>query len=221
MLAAVVPQSSCSFRPAAPASTCSCSGSGRAEFPFPRKPKLSGKVSIAWSIRCRFQAPGVQVVALVPVAGPVPPPSMVVTPEVIDSSACWGEMKWMWASMPPGVVIIPSPAMISVDGPISSVTPSIVSGLPALPTPAMRPSLTPISAFVIPQWSRMRALVMTRSIAPSSRVATPWAIPSRMDFPPPKTASSPASVRSCSTSTNNSVSANRNRSPTVGPNMPP
>ena len=28
-----------------------------------------------------FQAPGVQVVALVPVAGPVPPPSSVVRPE--------------------------------------------------------------------------------------------------------------------------------------------
>ena len=158
---------------------------------------------------------------MVPVAGPVPPPSMVVTPEVMDSSACWGEMKWMWASMPPGVVTIPSPARISVEGPISNVTPSIVSGLPALPTPAMRPSRTPMSALTMPQWSTIRALVMTRSIAPSPRVATPWAIPSRIDLPPPKTASSPASVRSSSTSTNNSVSASRNRSPTVGPNIPP
>ena len=31
-------------------------------------------------MRARFQAPGVQVVASVPVAGPVPPPIMVVMP---------------------------------------------------------------------------------------------------------------------------------------------
>ena len=31
-------------------------------------------------MRAMFQAPGVQVVALVPVAGPVPPPIMVVMP---------------------------------------------------------------------------------------------------------------------------------------------
>ena len=40
-----------------------------------------------------FQAPGVQVVALVPVAGPVPPPSRVVRPEAMASSICWGQMK--------------------------------------------------------------------------------------------------------------------------------
>jgi hypothetical protein len=49
-----------------------------------------------------FQGPGVQVVALVPVAGPVPPPSMVVMPDIRASSTCWGQMKWMWASMAAG-----------------------------------------------------------------------------------------------------------------------
>ncbi len=39
-----------------------------------------GNASAAWSMRSRYQAPGVQVVALVPVAGPVPPPSSVVRP---------------------------------------------------------------------------------------------------------------------------------------------
>jgi len=34
-----------------------------------------------------FQAPGVHVVALVPVAGPVPPPIIVVIPEPMASSA--------------------------------------------------------------------------------------------------------------------------------------
>jgi len=35
----------------------------------------------------------VQVVAAVPVAGPVPPPSMVVTPDIRASSICCGAMK--------------------------------------------------------------------------------------------------------------------------------
>ena len=91
-------------------------------------------------MRMVCQAP-VQVVASVPCAGPVPPPSMVVTPEYSASSICWGAMKWMWQSMPPAVRILPSPAMISVEGPMMRVTPGCVSGLPALPMAAMRPSL--------------------------------------------------------------------------------
>ena len=59
--------------------------------------------------------------------------------------------------MAPAVRIRPLPAMISVDGPITSAgsTPSIVSGLPALPMPTMRPSRTPTSALTMPQWSRI------------------------------------------------------------------
>ena len=78
--AGVVPQSSCSLRPMAPASTCSLSASGRLALPLPRKPRFIGKASAACSMRAMCQGPGVQVVALVPVAGPVPPPIMVVTP---------------------------------------------------------------------------------------------------------------------------------------------
>ena len=80
MAAGVVPQSSCSFRPQAPAAICSSSGAAVEALPLPRKPKLIGQASAAWSIRARFQAPGVQVVAFVPVAGPVPPPIRVVMP---------------------------------------------------------------------------------------------------------------------------------------------
>jgi hypothetical protein len=50
----------------------------------------------AWIMRSMCQAPGVQVVASVPCAGPVPPPSMVVTPLISASSICCGQMKWMW-----------------------------------------------------------------------------------------------------------------------------
>ena len=78
--AGVVPQSSCSFSAQAPARICSISAAGRVALPLPKKPRFIGSPSAACSMRPRCQAPGVQVVALVPAAGPVPPPSMVVTP---------------------------------------------------------------------------------------------------------------------------------------------
>jgi hypothetical protein len=101
------------------------------------------------------------------------------------------------------------------------VDPSIVSGLPALPMAAIRPSTTLTSALTTPQWSRITAPVITRSAAPSARVVRAWPIDSRITLPPPNTASSPAPAgpmdRSSVTSTNRSVSASRIRSPVVGP----
>ena len=47
---------------------------------MPAKPRFIGKASAASIMRAMCQGPGVQVVAKVPVAGPVPPPSIVVTP---------------------------------------------------------------------------------------------------------------------------------------------
>ncbi len=102
-------------------------------------------------MRSRCHGPGVQVVALVPVAGPVPPPSIVVTPLASASSICCGLMKWMCVSMPPAVTIRPSPAITSVDAPIAIVTFGWMSGLPALPIAAMRPFLMPMSALTMPQ----------------------------------------------------------------------
>jgi len=64
----------------APASICSSSDAGKLALPLPRKPRFIGKASAACIMRARCQGPGVQVVALVPVAGPVPPPMNVVTP---------------------------------------------------------------------------------------------------------------------------------------------
>ncbi len=137
------------------------------------------------------QGPGVQVVAKVPVAGPVPPPSMVVMPELSASAICCGQMKWMWLSMPPAVRMRPSPAMISVPGPIGMATFGWIAGLPALPIAAMRPSHRATSALTTPHQSRISALVMTVSGAPSSRVVWPWPIPSRITLPPPNFTSSP------------------------------
>ncbi len=152
MAAGVVPQSSCSFSPMHPAPSCSASPSGRAALPLPRSPTFTGNASSAWSMSWALRTPGVQVVALVPVAGPVPPPTMVVTPLATASSACCGLMKWMWLSMPPAVRMRPSPAMHSVPGPTTmpGVTPAMTSGLPALPMPAMRPPFTPTSALKMP-----------------------------------------------------------------------
>ena len=149
-----------------------------------------GSASAACSMRAMFQGPGVQVVAFVPAAGPVPPPIIVVTPDISACSTCWGEMKWMCVSMAPAVSRHPSPAMISVPGPITMSTPGCTSGLPALPRPMMRPLRTPTSAFTMPVASMTTALVITRSAASAlPRWLCP--MPSRMTLPPPNFTSSP------------------------------
>ena len=142
-------------------------------------------------MRSMCHGPGVQVVAKVPVAGPVPPPSIEVTPDINASSICSGQMKWMWVSKPPAVRILPSPAMTSVPGPTIIVTPGWMSGLPALPMAWMSSSFKPTSALTIPQWSRMTALVMTVSTAPRAPVVGACPMPSRMTLPPPNFTSSP------------------------------
>ena len=153
MAAGVVPQSSCSLSPITPAAICSRSGSGADALPLPRKPRLIGNSSAASSMRWMFHSPGVHVVAAVPVAGPVPPPTSVVSPALMPSLTICGQMRWMWLSRPPAVTILPSPAMTSVPAPITmpAVTPAMRSGLPALPIPAMRPSRMPRSALTMPQ----------------------------------------------------------------------
>lgn len=144
-------------------------------------------------------------------------------PEARASSMTVGEMKCTWVSMAPAVTIFPLPAMISVSGPITRAgsTPSIVSGLPALPMPQMRPSRMPMSALTMPQWSMTTTPVITVSGAPSARVVRACPMDSRITLPPPNTASSPERpgppLRSSSISTNRSVSASRMRSPAVGP----
>src|SRR4051812_29564955 len=100
--AGVVPQSSWSLSEQAPASTISTSPPGSEALPLPASPRLTGKESKARSIISMCQGPAVQVVAFVPSAGPVPPPSIVVTPAIRASSICCGQMKWMCESKPPG-----------------------------------------------------------------------------------------------------------------------
>ncbi len=91
-----------------------------------------------------FHRPEVMVVPLVPSVGPMPPPKKVVTPLLRAAYTCCGEIIWMCPSLPAGVRIRCSPVMASVAGPTvrPGVTPSMVPGLPALPTPMILPSLT-------------------------------------------------------------------------------
>ena len=128
-----------------------------------------------------------------PLDGPVPPPMTVVMPAASASGICCGAMKWTCASMPPAVTISPSPAIASVVTPTTmpGVTPAIVSGLPALPMPEMRPSLMPMSALRIPVQSRISAFVITQSSASASRRPTAWPCASRSTLPPPNLHSSP------------------------------
>jgi hypothetical protein len=222
--AGVVPQSSCNLNPAAPARSCSHRPSWLTVLPLPSSTMLTGHCVVEASIMSSQNFPGVTVVALVPSAGPVPPPMSVVIPAASATGICCGAIICTWLSIPPAVRIRPLPAITSVDGPITSsgVTPSMVSGLPALPNATIRPSRTPTSALITPQWSSTTAPVITRSGVPWARVATDCPIDSRMTLPPPKMASSPASGpgpphRSSVTSISRSVSASRIRSPAVGP----
>ncbi len=57
--AGVVPQSSCSFSPQAPASTCSLMPAGLQVLPLPKKPRFIGKPSAACSMRPICHGPGV------------------------------------------------------------------------------------------------------------------------------------------------------------------
>ena len=158
------------------------------------KPMFMGNASAARRIIAMFSGPGVQVDAKVPVAGPVPPPSIVVVPAISASSICCGQMKWMCVSTVPGVTIKPSAAMISVPGPMTMSTPGITSGLPALPIAAMREPFSPMSALTMPQWSTISAFVITQSqasIAPGPLMRCDWPMPSRIVLPPPNFTSSP------------------------------
>ncbi len=100
----------------------------------------------------RYHAPGVTVVALVPSAGPVPPPISVVTPLARASSTICGQIRWTWQSMAPAVRILPLPAMISVRRPDHQVRVRPrpwCRGCRPCRCATIRPSRTPTSALTI------------------------------------------------------------------------
>ena len=86
--AGVEPQSSCSFRPDAPASHDLAQSNGSAVVAFSCNAMLIGRLSHACSICLMYHFPGVQVVAFVPVVGTSTTTQMVVIPASSASSAC-------------------------------------------------------------------------------------------------------------------------------------
>ena len=193
--------------------------SGVLAFPLPKKPRLIGSPSAAWSMRARWKAPGVQVVALVPVAGPVPPPISVVTPLARAVSICWGQMKWMWVSIAPAVRMWPSPAIASVPGPPPSVDARLDVGVARLAdrhdaaVPQADVGLDdppPVEDHGVGDHGvhRPGGLIGWSGPGPCRRGS-----PCRRRISPRRR----SAVKSFSTSRISSVSASRSRSPVVGP----
>ena len=151
---------------------CSTSGLGQAGVALAEEAEVHrqrvGRLQHAGDV----PGPGVQVVALVPAAGPVPPPIIVVTPDISASSICCGQMKWMWVSMPPAV----SDHALAGDDLGARADDdgrrrAGCRGCRPCRCAAMRPSLMPMSALTMPQWSRISALVITVSATVGARRA--------------------------------------------------
>ncbi len=70
-----------------------------------------------------------------------------------------------------------------VCGPMTRSTPSLISGLPDLPMPAIRPSLMPMSALTTPITGSMTsAPAMSMSSSDGPAAASHWAIRLRRFF---------------------------------------
>lgn len=208
------PMSSWTLKPQAPPSaSASTSGASWEEEPRPRKPMLTGQASKALKA-CR-SAHGE--LTPTPQTGPNSWPMIVVTPEARDASMMRGESRWTWGSTAPAVAIRPSPETMVVPVPTTTSTPSRVSGLPARPIAAIRPSRMPTETFRIPSTASMtRTLLMTTSQV-SRTAAALRCRPSRAVLPNPARNSSPCFWESDSTRTVSPESPSLTRSPARGP----
>ncbi len=107
----------------------------------------------------------------------------VVTPAERATGISRGDNRWTCESMAPGVAIRPWHGIGQVFGPIVRSTPSVISGLPARPIPAIRPSLIPMSALRTPSsGSRTTALATIVSSSLSVVARSCWTIPERQFF---------------------------------------
>ena len=156
--AGVVPQSSWSLRPQAPATICSTQRAGPAAVALAEQAPVDRQRLGRLEHAAMFQGPGVQVVAFVPSAGPVPPPISVVMPlrerlpDLLRADHVDVACRCRRASRSGARRRSPR---CRARSPGRGATPSIVSGLPALPMPAIRPSLTPMSALTMPSIGSM------------------------------------------------------------------
>ncbi len=148
----------------------------------------------------RCHAPGVTVVAFVPSLGPVPPPAIVVMP------AASVPLVHLRGGDEVDVRVDPArgeDATLTGDDvggradPQGGVHAVGDVGVPGAADAADDPVADPhVGAGRSRLWSRTTAFVMTVSGAPSARDVVPCAMDSRMDLPPPNTASSPPTVKS-------------------------
>lgn len=152
-----------------------------------------------------------------PQTGPNSCPMIVVTPEASEASMMRGDSRWTWVSMAPAVAIMPSPETIVVPVPTTTSIPSSVSGLPARPIEAIRPSIRPIEVFLMPWIASMTSTLLITTSQVSRTAAALRCSPSRAVLPKPARNSSPGSWESDSTRTIRPLSPRRMRSPARGP----
>lgn len=125
-----------------PERSCSRSDSSLTVLPRPGKSTLTGHGSNPSRRRSIHQPPGVARAAFDPSVEPVPPPATVVVPDSRATTGMSGETKCTWVSTVPAGMISPLPLTISVEGPMTGPgwTPSMMPGLPHLPSATIRPS---------------------------------------------------------------------------------
>ena len=187
-----------------------------ADVALAEKSRIHRKASAARSISRMWKMPGVRWWRWCP-AGLVPPPIMVVTPLAKASSICCGQMKWIWQSKP-AVTDHASPAITSVAAPMTIGD-----------VRAERPGCRPCRSSRCDRFeadigfqdasfaSTISALVMMVS-ATLAAGSCDWPMPSRMTLPPPNLTFAVGGEVALDLD-ESSVSANRTRSPVVGPNI--
>src|SRR4051794_743996 len=141
--------------------------------------------------------------------------TIVVTPPASAASPTCGESQWTWASTAPGVTTRPVASRTAVSGSRTTPMPSMRSGLPARPSAATRPPVTPIDVRRTPSTgSRTRPPTIARSTPPRP-ARTPR--PSRIVPPQAGTSASGPPASSASGTTCRALSARRTGSGTAVP----
>ena len=172
MSSGYAPLSSWILNPSAPASTSASRCESSAARAPACKPMLTGQPSSPASTRSIAHG-----------GSSKPAVISVVTPPARAGGSSSGPIVWTWLSTAPGVAISPYAMYDLVWGPMTRSMPSLISGLPDRPMPAMRPSLMPMSALTTPMTgSTTRAPVSTMSSSEGPVAESDCAIRERRFF---------------------------------------
>jgi hypothetical protein len=116
---------------------------------------------------------------------------MVVTPLISASSICWGQMKWIWASMPPAVMILPFAGDRLGGGPDDDGDAGLRVGIARLADggdqAVLEADIGLVDAGVVDD-QRIGDDGIDRAFGPRRWL---WPMPSRITLPPPNFTSSP------------------------------